>query len=219
MKNIARFKTEFDAVAIIRGGGAKLDLMAFDNYHLAKAVAKFPLPVFTGIGHEIDETIVDLAAHTSLKTPTAVASFIINHNVRFESELMELGQSIKAYSLENIQAQNFYLKEMQQAIQFHAQQCVSESNRMLEYIQQEVPRYSKYILRSAGERLNFLSEMSQLLNPEATLKRGYSITTKNGKIIKDATQLKSSEEIETQLAKGTLKSTIKSTHKHEQKGK
>ena len=76
-KKIERIKENFDVVIIIRGGGSKLDLSAFDSYELGAAIAQFPLPVFTGIGHEIDETILDKVAHTALKTPTAVADHFI----------------------------------------------------------------------------------------------------------------------------------------------
>jgi exodeoxyribonuclease VII large subunit len=81
---------EFDAVAIIRGGGAQADLNCFDSFDLAYAVTQFPLPVITGIGHEKDDTIVDLVAHTRMKTPTAVAEFFISGAARFEEKLNEL---------------------------------------------------------------------------------------------------------------------------------
>lgn len=85
---------DFDVVTIIRGGGASLDLTAFDNYEIAKKIANFPLPVIVGIGHERDSTIVDLVAHTSLKTPTAVASFFIKQFEEFEDYMNELRDSL-----------------------------------------------------------------------------------------------------------------------------
>lgn len=85
---------EFDVVVLIRGGGASLDLTAFDSYHVAAQIAKFPLPVFVGLGHDRDSTVLDLVAHTSLKTPTAVASFIITQFEDFEGYIKELSESL-----------------------------------------------------------------------------------------------------------------------------
>ncbi len=81
-------KDDFDCVVIIRGGGASLDLAGFDNYNLGKAIAEFPIPVLTGIGHERDETIADIVSHTKLKTPTAVAEFLIEKMQNFEEYYM-----------------------------------------------------------------------------------------------------------------------------------
>jgi exodeoxyribonuclease VII large subunit len=80
-------RLQLDAVVLIRGGGAQLDLDCFDDYQLAVTIAKFPLPLFTGIGHERDETIADLVGHTSLKTPTAVAEFVLSSFREFEEQL------------------------------------------------------------------------------------------------------------------------------------
>ncbi|MFT6746588.1 MAG: exodeoxyribonuclease VII large subunit [Glaciecola sp.] len=94
LDNIVKELASFDAVVIIRGGGASLDLTAFDNLRIAQKVAKFPLPVVVGIGHERDSTVLDLVAHTSLKTPTAVASFLIKQFEEFESYSLELGETL-----------------------------------------------------------------------------------------------------------------------------
>ena len=94
-------KKNYDAVIIIRGGGAKTDFLAFDTYRLARTVARFPIPIITGIGHHKDVSITDMMAHTSTKTPTKAAEFIISHNRQFEDAVLELqGQVvIKAQQL------------------------------------------------------------------------------------------------------------------------
>ena len=90
LEQIYHYEDWFDAVVIIRGGGAQLDLACFDQYELAAHVAQFPLPVITGIGHDKDDTVVDMVAHTKMKTPTAVAEFLISGALRFSQELKEL---------------------------------------------------------------------------------------------------------------------------------
>ena len=89
-------RAEFDAVVIIRGGGSRADLVAFDEYGLAAAVGAFPLPVLTGIGHERDEALVDLTAHRALKTPTAVAVFLVERLARLEGALLGYGEQVVA---------------------------------------------------------------------------------------------------------------------------
>jgi exodeoxyribonuclease VII large subunit len=101
---IFREEEAFDAVAILRGGGSQADLSCFDHFDLAYAVAQFPLPVVTGIGHEKDETIVDLVAHTRQKTPTAVAEFFIAGLLRFSERLEELERSVVAATREILEA-------------------------------------------------------------------------------------------------------------------
>jgi exodeoxyribonuclease VII large subunit len=101
LENIFDTHEKFDIVVIIRGGGSKSDLSYFDNYNIAFYITQFPLPILTGIGHERDESVTDIVAHTRLKTPTAVADFIIEHNFKFEkiidnkyNRLMERSKSI-----------------------------------------------------------------------------------------------------------------------------
>ncbi|MFC2086531.1 exodeoxyribonuclease VII large subunit, partial [Bacteroidota bacterium] len=100
LDKIYNYEDFFDVVIIIRGGGSKLDLSCFDSYWLSYHITQFPIPVITGIGHERDDTIVDTVANTRLKTPTAVAEFLINKLYQFEASLMELKDDV----IENINA-------------------------------------------------------------------------------------------------------------------
>ena len=96
LANVRVRRSQFDAVVIIRGGGSRADLVAFDEYGLAAAVGAFPLPVLTGIGHERDEALVDLTAHRALKTPTAVAVFLVERLARLEGALLGYGEQVVA---------------------------------------------------------------------------------------------------------------------------
>jgi len=114
LEKIFEFESHFDAVVIIRGGGSKSDLACFDSYDLAYHVSQFPLPVITGIGHEQDDTITDLVAHTRLKTPTAVAGFFIDKLASFEAELEEFQDVLINTTLSILNEQKLRLQLYQQ---------------------------------------------------------------------------------------------------------
>ena len=109
---------EFDVLIIIRGGGATLDLDCFDTYDLASHIAQFPLPVITGIGHERDETITDLVANTKLKTPTAVAEFLISGCRQFDERIEELFLYIAEYAKRIVKERSYLLDEMNQKLRY-----------------------------------------------------------------------------------------------------
>ncbi len=102
---------DFDVVTIVRGGGAQADLSSFDNYRMAQHIAQFPLPVLTGIGHEKDETVADLVAYAGLKTPTAVAGFILDRIVAFEEKIMSLAAGIDIHTQRTLARHRQILKE------------------------------------------------------------------------------------------------------------
>lgn len=106
----------FDIVAIIRGGGSKSDLSYFDNYEIAHTVTQFPIPVLSGIGHDRDESITDMVANLELKTPTAVATFIVDYNYKFECNINELMNDISAGVKEYISRQQLYINSISSSI-------------------------------------------------------------------------------------------------------
>ena len=107
---IFEYENFFDVVVLIRGGGAQLDLACFDDYDLAFYVTQFPLPVLTGIGHDKDESVVDMVAHTKLKTPTAVAEFLVSGALVFEQSLAEREKSLASLAGEILNTQNDFLR-------------------------------------------------------------------------------------------------------------
>ncbi len=222
--------TEFDLLVIIRGGGATLDLDCFDSYELASHVAQFPLPVVTGIGHERDETIADLVANTKLKTPTAVAEFIITGCRQFDENIEELFAYIADYAKRTIKEESYLLDETRQKIRFliragfdknlfGLQQMKEKFNYVVHYkIEQMISMIDKNqnslqnsirnILIHQKNRLDHLGSNLRLLNPEIILGRGFSITRLNGQVIKDASKLSSEDTIETEFFKGKTRSKI-----------
>ena len=208
LKSIEFQKNEFDAVVIIRGGGARLDLLAFDNENICRTVANFPLPVLTGIGHDIDETVLDVVAHSALKTPTAVADFLINHNLFFENKLLQTGSELQNLIQLNLREQNFILQNAEQVTRLRSQSILDAASQMIQYIENEIPRSVRHFLKTNNSELNYLEEKFELLSPEATLKRGFSLTSIDGKIIRSKKEVKKGDEITTQLQDGEIKSKV-----------
>ena len=201
-------KADFDCVVIIRGGGSKIDLAAFDNFEIGKTIANFKLPVFTGIGHEIDEGIADFVAHTALKTPTAVAEFIVSHNGYFEEQLVRHWLSIREINSQVLSTAQQNLEVISQNIKFLTEETIRNQKRMLDYIEQEIPRAAGSSIKSAGTTIDNLERLCKTLSPEAVLKRGYSITSKNGKVITNSEDIQKGDLIETKLKKGTITSKV-----------
>ena len=208
LKRIKRQKEKFDAVVIIRGGGAKLDLMAFDNEKISRVVADFPLPVLTGIGHDIDESILDRVAHSSLKTPTAVADFIINHNLFFENKLLQTGSELSFLAQEKIQEQVFVLQNIEQTLQWQTETLLKNTLQGISHLENEMEQSAKLYFQKEEKRISNLEAIFEVLDPEKTLKRGFSLTSVDGKIIKTVKDLDFKKEIEitTQLSDGIITS-------------
>lgn len=221
---------KFDAVVIIRGGGATSDLSGFDTLRLAENVANFPIPIITGIGHDRDESIVDMVAHTKVKTPTAAAALLIDHlNLVLERLLDAQAELIAAVRHRNEleQARIVRMSEkipvlfslvktrQEQRIERHLANIttalndkLSREHHRLSLIESQLaPTLSQQLTRE-NYRLQLLQQRLEALNPQRLLQRGYSITLCKGKVVKDAQQLKAGDEIETKLANGKITSII-----------
>ena len=274
LERIFEYEDFFDAVVIIRGGGATADLSSFDNYELAFNITQFPLPVITGIGHEKDDTIIDLVAHTRMKTPTAVAEFLIKGMERFYDRMLEMENGIvqltrdliESYQKELEQAatnlddavSDFINKnqlqltkngnQLQRAVKQFSFQKEHELNRLKHNIKSKVLLWfavsktnllqkrrnlkhavnakmqnqysalkhyknllsfeSKKMIQNKQEQVHFYENTTRLINPENILKRGYTLTLKDGKILKSTKYIKLNEEIETRFADGSIQSKI-----------
>ena len=187
LDDIAAEIDNWDAVVIIRGGGATSDLGCFDSYDLANNCAQFPLPIITGIGHLRDESVLDIVAHTSAKTPTAVADFFIHAMLVNESELTSL-QSIIATAI--------------------AKQIENEK-RQIETLVGQMPIYTALYMQGQRHKLDLFQKSLEAASPEHILSLGYSITRLNGKAVRDAGTLKAGDEVETVVANGVFTSIIK----------
>ncbi len=208
LKEIAERADDFDAVLILRGGGAKLDLMAFDDLEMALAVAKHPLPVLVGIGHEVDETVLDLVAHQSLKTPTAVADFVLHHNTLFESEILQLGQAIQTWGKQHLVLEATKINQEEQLLHLQSKNRLREEKRFLDFWESNWATGLQRRIASEKQTLENMAQNIQLLSPEECLRRGYSITLHKGKAISNKTTLPEGAILETRLQNGSIISKV-----------
>ena len=177
---------DFDAVVIIRGGGATSDMSGFDTLPLAENVANFPLPIITGIGHDRDECVLDMVSHTRVKTPTAAATILITHLCNTLQQVADAENVIAHYAQDRLQRHRLQLEHITTLLPHLAQRLMTEAHHSLELIQLKLEGY----------------------DPQLLLQRGYSITLHNGQIVKSPQDVKSGDEIETRLKQGTIKSII-----------
>ncbi len=131
LERIFQYDDFFDTVVIIRGGGATADLSSFDNYDLAFNITQFSLPIITGIGHEKDDTIIDLVAHTRMKTPTAVAEFLINGVARFYDHILEMENEIVQFARNTIDEEKHKLERIAENLNYSVSDFINEKNRQL----------------------------------------------------------------------------------------
>jgi len=200
---------DYDAVVIIRGGGATSDMAGFDTLALAENVANFPIPIITGIGHDRDESILDMVSHTRVKTPTAAAAFLIDHLKTVLDQLTTLSEAIpRLFSVVRTR-QEARLDNLYQRILMRVQQRAVTSQADIRNLEQGLLTALQRRLTSEHHRLEMLEEKVRSLDPALLLKRGYSMTLFNGKAVRDPQKLRQGDEIETRLEKGTIKSIIK----------
>ena len=199
----------FDCVVIIRGGGATSDMSGFDTLALAEHVANFPLPIITGIGHDRDESILDMVSHTRVKTPTAAAALLIDHLKEVLDTVNNAQNSITRLVQQKLSTLSTQLSSVSEAIPRLFSIVKTRQEAKIDALQQRLPMLIERRLLAENHRLQLMEEKLKALDPQLLLKRGYSITLHNGRAVKDATTLKAGDEIETRLAQGLIHSIVK----------
>lgn len=197
-----------DVVVIIRGGGSRSDLACFDSYELAFHIANFPLPILTGIGHERDNSVSDIVAHTRLKTPTAVAEFIIAHNAEFLSYIEMLNEKICSLVRNYYEVRHNKLDVLHASLRTMISGVVRSHADNLDKLRNTLSLVSSNVITQRTMHLANTVELIKAFDPRDLLKKGYSITTYNGKKINSVSQVKSGDHIETHLSDGVLVSTV-----------
>ncbi len=199
---------EFDVVVIIRGGGATSDLSGFDTYELAANCAQFPLPIITGIGHERDDTVIDRIAHTRVKTPTAAAEYLIARMDKCADALDEMSARLMESVRRLLLWEHQRMERLRQRIPSAVYKRIADAKYGLLSAQRDLQMASRQFLSVKKHRLELLQQRLNDALPEKQLARGYSITLKNGKTVKDASILKDGDKLTTMFYQGQVESVI-----------
>lgn len=221
---------DFDCVVIIRGGGSTADLSGFDTLALAENIANFPLPVITGIGHERDESVIDMVAHTRVKTPTAAAAFLVDHLAAVYHRICDAQEEIVNRVKRRLTVERMRLERLSQHIPTlflvvktrqearldachsrltsAAQRRLTAASALMERNMQRLKTSAERKLITERHRLEMLGQRAEAQDPGRLLRRGYSITLHDGRALKDASMLAQGAEIVTRLARGELRSVV-----------
>lgn len=229
LDRINRHIERWDVVVIIRGGGATSDLSGFDTYDLAANCAQFPLPIITGIGHERDDTIIDMVSHTRVKTPTAAAEYLVSC-IREKAECLDeltsalyqdvpallnrekekLGQWISRFPAKvemRLQREHFNQERVAGRIQSAWNTCYLTERYRLQ-IEQRLSMALASRVQQEKHRLTLIENQLTLADPSLLMQRGFSVTLKNGKAVKDISTLRPGDELTTRVANGEFKSKV-----------
>lgn len=200
----------FDVVVIIRGGGATTDLACFDSYELALNCAQFPLPVISGIGHQRDVSILDMVAHSSVKTPTAAAEFLISKMKDAENVWKNIFSDI-SYLVQNKTENEFRkLDQTQMRITHTLRQWVTKRSHALETHQNRLQNSVRMQIVRQKNKLLILEKSIESHSPSYLLKHGYTITALNGKRISSIKEIKAGDKIRTFVHDGEFESEVSS---------
>ena len=220
----------FDCVVIIRGGGATSDLSGFDTLDLAENVANFPLPIITGIGHERDETILDMVSFRRVKTPTAAAQLLVDNLAHTDALLSSLADRLTIGARRIIEHECLRLSTLSERIPMlfslvgakqsarinnvatrisaALRQCIASQTARTESLSVRVDNAARRIVASERHRIELLAQRVEAENPDRLLRRGYSITTYAGKAVRNAASLPDGAVVETRVEQGSFKSKV-----------
>lgn len=198
----------FDVVVIIRGGGATTDLSCFDSYNLALNCAQFPLPIIAGIGHQRDVSILDMVAHTSVKTPTAAAEFLISNLDEAEDMINEFAHQLSNFASKATKNEERRLEMTRLRIKQAARTGFLKETNLLSTYLIKIKNYVQNRMVHESSRLNLIQTKIETHSPKFLTERGYTITTMNGKRLTSTQEIKTGDKITTHLPDGNFNSKI-----------
>ncbi len=208
LSNIAEKIDEFDAVAIIRGGGGEVGLSSYNNYLLAKAIAMFPIPVLTGIGHSTNETVSEMVAYKNAITPSELADFLLQKFHNFSIPMDKAKERLLRAVREQFVQHGLQLKQLAQAITWNSKAVFLTERNTLSHFALHMQLYSKNLIKDEKSKLVHIEQKLGLLSPIHILKRGFSIVRKNGKAVQRVDQVELEDLLEIQVEDGILQSKV-----------
>ncbi|QIH31477.1 exodeoxyribonuclease VII large subunit [Sphingobacterium sp. DR205] len=199
---------EFDVVAIIRGGGGEVGLSSYNNYLLAKAIAIFPIPVLTGIGHSTNYTVSEMVAYKNAITPSELADFLIQKFHNFSVPIEKAAEGIQQLIFTRFKEERNFLSQMATHIQWVGKRELQTARTNIQHMQHELGALIKLRFYEHKTALAHTERIIQLSDPRRLLKRGFSITKVNGKLLQSLDQLSPGDLIQTIVEDGEIISTV-----------
>lgn len=213
LDRIAANMDMWDVVVIIRGGGATSELSCFDTYDLANNCAQFPLPIITGIGHQRDESVLDMVAHTRAKTPTAAAELLIHAMLEQSSFLNGAMQEIVSAARRRMESERQRMNVLAGRLPVSAALAVQQQKMQLQSLAQSLLPAAGMFLKEQQHRLELMKEKVDAASPEHVLAMGYSITRVNGRAVRSTDALMPGDEVVTVVSGGEFTSVVKDKKK------
>jgi exodeoxyribonuclease VII large subunit len=221
---------DYDALVVIRGGGAATDLLIFDQFEVAEAIAACPFPVFTGIGHQKNETIADLLAHTAFKTPTKVAEYIIERNRGYETGLTTLLHQVELFSRQLVAEQFSFLDRVRFSLSYRTQELLNQQQQRLREMEVQVRKQPQRLvnnqrlllqemktslqvgstgfIRTREKDLLHLMRLFRMSSPEKLLARGFALVVKEGRVLANPESISPGDRIQFLFAGTQLDAVI-----------
>lgn len=236
LDRIYKDEDKFDVVVIIRGGGATSDLSGFDTLSLAENVANFPLPIIVGIGHNRDESVLDLVANMSVKTPTAAAAFLIDRLAAVAARVDAAATSLSKYVTNRIEQEksrikylstvlpslyaavksreNMRISRMSDSLYVAVRQIVASEKARLDLMPQRLSGAWRQAVTGESHRLQMLEQRVAASDPKRMLARGYTLTLHDGRAVTDLSSLKKGDMLTTLFAGGEVVSEVNKISKN-----
>jgi len=200
----------YDAVAIIRGGGGEVGLSSYNNYNLAKAIAIFPIPVLTGIGHSTNETVSEMVSYKNAITPSELADFLIQKYHNFAIPLDQAQERLRTTAKNKFSQENEKLQLFAQQMSWNSKALLKNESHSIQILIQRLNLFSHHLLKEQYASLAHLSRMVKMADPTLLLKRGFSITYLNGRALTHTAQVQEGDQIETTFFEGRITSKVTS---------
>ena len=208
--NVANNLEKFDAVVLIRGGGSRSDLNCFNAYRLCAHVAQFPLPVLTGIGHDKDTSVADMVAHTALKTPTAVAGWLVERMAGIDGWLDCAALQLHDTTTAAMHASEVRLERLSGEVRRLSGELLTRQSLRLEHLGTLLPETARNFLARQTTRLENAAELIAGRSPERILRLGFAVVRSGGRAVTSAAAVAAGEHIEIEVSDGKINATVKS---------
>ncbi|NGM62324.1 exodeoxyribonuclease VII large subunit [Sphingobacterium sp. SGG-5] len=205
---IAEQSERYDAVAIIRGGGGEVGLSSYNNYALAKAIAIFPIPVLTGIGHSTNETVSEMVSFKNAITPSELADFLIQKFHNFAIPVDQAREKLISSATATFVQEREVLHRLAQQLSWSSGNLVATERHQLHLLTQRLQLFGRHFLKEQQASLAHIQKIVDMADPKLLLKKGYSITQVRGKALQHAEQVQEGDLIETLLFDGKITSTV-----------